>query len=286
MYPLLFFILGTMVENVARKYINSIRWKQKLLRKYAKIGMTDSIFKQAVSEIVSKGSRKNSYKSYMGMARQFYLNEYGILFSERMNPLNAEEVLLDGIYSNFSEFIPGKNDVVVDIGAQFGDYTLLCSKFYGARHVHAFEPFPENYSILVENIELNEVKNVSHYNLAVGSTDSHVEMGYDGNAATAFSGEGIFSARTVPIDSLDLGKPRLIKIDVEGFELEVLRGAMKTISDNMPNLIMEVHSRDLRKGVVSLLKPLGYKVVQKDRPKISPGEEISFAQNIFLSPVM
>jgi len=128
-------------------------------------------------------------------------------------------------------------DVCVDVGAHIGYFTLLASKLVGPDgHVYAFEPSPSNYDALCANIALNGVTNVSAFQLAVGETAREARL-YEGpgtNTGRATLRSSLVDdqapAVTVEVRPLtsniareDLSRIRVVKIDVEGYELEVLR---------------------------------------------------------------
>jgi FkbM family methyltransferase len=135
-------------------------------------------------------------------------------------------------------------DVCLDVGAHIGYYTLLAARLVGPQgHVYAFEPSPGSYRGLRTNVGLNGLDNVTALELAVGEQDSRAVL-YEGPAAN--SGLATLSAElaaksTTParhevsvavgrvtsvVPEEDLARVRVIKIDVEWHELEVLRSLM------------------------------------------------------------
>jgi FkbM family methyltransferase len=137
-----------------------------------------------------------------------------------------------------SRLAPG--DVCIDIGAHIGYFTLLASKLVGPEgHVYAFEPSPANYDILRGNLERNATKNVTALQVAAGESTGralfHEGPGTNTGRATLRSilpnrspieGPGV-TVEVRPVASCvperDHARIRVIKIDVEGYELEVLR---------------------------------------------------------------
>ncbi len=131
-------------------------------------------------------------------------------------------------------------DVCLDVGAHAGYYTLLAAKRVGpAGHVYAFEPSPSSYQRLLQNVQLNGFGNVTAFDLAVGECEStgvlYEPTGENSGLATlspelAAKG-GVppleVSVRVVPATAVvperDLSRIRVIKVDVEWHELEVLR---------------------------------------------------------------
>jgi FkbM family methyltransferase len=130
-------------------------------------------------------------------------------------------------------------DVCLDVGAHIGYYTLLAARLVGPQgHVYAFEPSPASYGVLRENIELNGLENVTAVALAVGEQDGRAVL-YEGpgtnsglaTLSTALAAKSTTPLREVivdvgPITSVvppeDLARVRVIKVDVEWQEVEVL----------------------------------------------------------------
>jgi FkbM family methyltransferase len=130
-------------------------------------------------------------------------------------------------------------DVCVDIGAHIGYYTLLASKLVGASgHVYAFEPSPTSYSALQANLRRNDATNVTAIQAAVGETEGTAEL-YEGSGTNTGGAttQAVLAERralrdpvavdvrpvTAAIPTADLRRLRVVKIDVEGAEVAVLR---------------------------------------------------------------
>ncbi|MCH9627866.1 MAG: hypothetical protein S4CHLAM2_15130 [Chlamydiales bacterium] len=144
------------------------------------------------------------------------------------------------------EKIIQREDIVADIGAHLGFFALFFSQWVGNKgKVFSFECNPKNYSFLKKNIELNHCSNVHLEHCAVGEKEGAVDVPADSS--------GLFCKTKFPKDipvqmiSLDyyfLSKnvvPTVIKVDVEGYELEVLKGS-QTILKNKPKLFIELHN--------------------------------------------
>jgi FkbM family methyltransferase len=139
----------------------------------------------------------------------------------------------------FTEAV-GPGDVVLDVGAHIGYYTVLAASLVGRQgHVYAFEPSPVNYRRLQANVDLNAFDNVTTHQFAVGEQPGRAVLyestGQNSGLATLhaeLAGKSGVPAREVtvgvaPVASVvpeaDLRRVRVIKIDVEWHELEVLR---------------------------------------------------------------
>ena len=131
-------------------------------------------------------------------------------------------------------------DVCVDIGAHIGYYTLLASRLVGRDgHVYAFEPSPVNYRSLSANLARNGVANVTALQVAVGATSKRADL-YEGPGTNTGGAtlspllggrrgnqpivEVEVRAVADSIPEAEWPRIRVVKIDVEGYEVEVLRG--------------------------------------------------------------
>jgi len=137
---------------------------------------------------------------------------------------------------------------VFDIGANVGYYTLLIAQKVGSTgKVYAFEPIPETFARLQENIALNGFTNIVAVPAAVTDRDCTVRMSVEDSASSIFRASSANSIE-VPTISLDsfVGQHRIervdaIKMDVEGAELLVLRGADQVIRRYKPIIMTEIN---------------------------------------------
>jgi FkbM family methyltransferase len=163
---------------------------------------------------------------------------------------------------------PGQ--IVFDIGANIGYYTLLASQQVGpSGRVLAFEPFPRNIAYLQRHVSLNHADNVTIVPVACaerGSLERFV-MGTDCATGHLSSGpaarddQRTLIVATAAVDDIvrECGLiPDVMKVDVEGAEERVLRGAAKTLAEARPILLLGAHSAALRTACTNLLGRLGY----------------------------
>jgi FkbM family methyltransferase len=138
-----------------------------------------------------------------------------------------------------------KGDIVVDCGANQGMTTVFFAKLVGpSGFVIAVEPIPSNLKSIRRNLELNEILNAEVFASAAGGSVSEMSITDMSNATLRDSVMPRGRKVLVPVTPLDriVGDRRVdfLKIDVEGFELEVLRGA-RTLLKGGPNLDLEIH---------------------------------------------
>ena len=140
--------------------------------------------------------------------------------------------------------------VVIECGAHHGAQTVLLSRWVGdSGRVIVIEPIPENIEILRKNIALNELKNVVVVPKAAASRSGYITMRQDSNGSVAHGGaiNNGLEVESVSLDELasDLNvMPTFIKIDVEGYEYQILEGSRNILSTT-PAVFVEVHTLGL-----------------------------------------
>lgn len=168
----------------------------------------------------------------------------------------------------------------VDIGAHMGSWTLIMAQH--AREVHAFEPQRLIYQQLCGNVALNGLSNVYAYNIGLDEQPGTLTLfcpGIDRAGSSARTdvadrrkADGVFTiSENVEVSTLDsfaadLVDVGLVKIDVEGLELRVLKGASKVLRQNgLPKILVECWSADWyvqdKKDLLTFLEDLGYSIV-------------------------
>jgi len=154
---------------------------------------------------------------------------------------------------------------VIDVGANVGHYAARLSQLVGKTgRVLAFEPVPHTFELLVSNIAVLGASNVSLFNVAVSSEPGTVGMSipqFATGLANNYEAEitalgGQFDVLAIALDGLRLPhRVSLIKIDVEGHELQALRGMQDLLRRDHPRLIVEGASE----AVLAFLQALDYK---------------------------
>ena len=153
--------------------------------------------------------------------------------------------------------------VVIEAGASIGSHTVPISRL--VKHVMAFEPQKEVFDLLQRNVLGNGCKNVSMIESGLGDVDGL--LAYDAPPLDSVSepgstrvGTGDHPCRIITIDSLGMKKLDLIKADVEGMELQVLKGALRTIGQFRPLLYLEANHAADRTELYRFVSDLGYRI--------------------------
>lgn len=133
----------------------------------------------------------------------------------------------------------------VDVGANVGYYAALIQSVIGSTgHITLIEPSPENLTELNANIHLNSWRNYSLVNCALGADEAIVGLQSGINSGVVPAGDGASTVQMRSLDSVCREINRavdFIKVDVEGYEWDVLQGARATIKEDRPILFLEVH---------------------------------------------
>jgi FkbM family methyltransferase len=170
--------------------------------------------------------------------------------------------------------------VFYDIGANIGFYSTLAAGLVTATgRVCAFEPFPESARLCRKNALSNGFAQVTVVEAAVGAENARVTLSLGEGSAmhkVAKGGPGI----EVPVVAIDSWRretgapaPQVVMIDVEGAEIEVMRGMLTTIKDSLPVLLVEVHwlGESFVDFVRLQLEPLGYRLTTYAGGAVPPG---------------
>ncbi|MDQ5956277.1 MAG: FkbM family methyltransferase [Candidatus Rhabdochlamydia sp.] len=183
-----------------------------------------------------------------------------------------------------------KNAVILDIGANIGWYSLLFSKRLPQSKIYAFEPIQDTYKNLVTNINLNKSNNIFSFNLGLSEKKGFLPYYYFPEGSVLASEKNLINCPkakpiTCQVDTLDtfvstqrLDRLDLIKCDVEGAELSVIKGGLDAIKQFLPILFVELFERWALQfnyhpnDVIDLLKKIGYNcfLANKDRLDICP----------------
>ncbi|RVU75287.1 FkbM family methyltransferase [Pantoea dispersa] len=159
-----------------------------------------------------------------------------------------------------------KGSTILDVGANIGNHSLYFSLFCGANKVISFEPQKNVYDTLCKNIKLNFLeKMVVAYQIGLGSYETTANLGEVDEKNISMTRLDINSSGDVRISTLDsvvekepLNSISVIKLDVEGMEMEVLRGAIQTFERHQPVLYVEAASKKEFDEVSAFLLSFNY----------------------------
>jgi FkbM family methyltransferase len=196
-------------------------------------------------------------------------------------PLNKEDFIIVTKHEDeiIELFTPKKGDVVVDIGAHMGRYTIISSKRVGENgKVIAIEAHPDNFEMLNRNIKLNKLTNVIPLKYAIHSELMNIKL-YTYREESSSTGHNSimfnhlstkYKEKFVEVDANTLDhvlqlngiiEVNWIKIDAEGAEFEVLKGATDILSKSKDiALLIEVHFQEFYKPIVEFLNLYNFKI--------------------------
>ena len=188
---------------------------------------------------------------------------YDWINGSRFRVRTGETGLTGNIYAGLHEFpdmgfllhVLRDDDLFIDVGANVGSYTILACAAIGAS-AYAFEPIPNTYKRLVENMRLNHLENrVKCVNIGMGSEPASIVFTSNMDTGNHVLASGEQSDNTISVDVSTLDKvlsgesPAVMKIDVEGYEIPVLEGASEILKRRtLHSLIIELNGSGDRYG--------------------------------------
>jgi len=168
-----------------------------------------------------------------------------------LDSFDSLRLSINGVYEKESteivKRIIEKGDIVVDVGANIGYYTLLFAKLVGPNgKVYAFEPEPKNFNILKKNIKINGYNNVKLVQKAVSSITGKTKLYIASDNMGSHSMIKNDQKEIISIDSIRLDdyfheykeKIKFIKLDIEGNEMEAIKGMISILKKNSEIKIM------------------------------------------------
>lgn len=142
-------------------------------------------------------------------------------------------------------------DTVIDVGAHIGLFTLYASQSCKIGNIYSYEPVKENFEILKENMNINNLKNVKIFNLAVSNSNSTITLFMNndesGHSMFSESSENIIVKSTSLMKIFDDNKIKecnFLKLDCEGAEYEIIEKLPSTYFEMIEKIIIEYHMVD------------------------------------------
>ena len=233
----------------------------------------NSLPRKIVKTLLVSFPRLREYLQTIAMAKDIYTNNWAIN--------NEPEIF-------WIKSILNSGDIAIDVGANYGLYTYNLSKAVGDNgFVYAFEPIPYTFSCLTRITKLFRLKNVEIINKGCSDSEGKIKFSIplqkNGtiSAGLAFidmdekkrsirlnmgeySDIVTIESEIIKIDDLDYKKVSFMKVDVEGAELMVLKGAINTIKNSRPIIMIEIEDRWIksydikRKDISSFFSDINY----------------------------
>ncbi len=251
--------------NLRRK-INNLGRLASLLSKIS-LGQVLVLLEKALQEKPVVGFKQNKTASLYGLKNDFIF----------------EVALTEGLSGNEAHFeetvklllTPGCN--CLDLGANLGTHSLVMAELADSGEIYAFEPQSLMFSLLQANIFVNGIENIKALKFAVGEKDNDVismdalhyltgDIQTNSGALRVDHGDLTLGDLTLSrrVDSFSLPKIAFIKMDIQGAELEALRGAEKLIKRDRPILFIEIEENHLTalgtssEELIEMIFSLGY----------------------------
>ena len=170
-------------------------------------------------------------------------------------------IMLPENFSEIKELQQFATGIVLDVGANVGSHSVNFAKT--AKQVFSFEPHPVTFNNLCANLLLHTCLNVHPYNIALGSYNGDTQLGdfdlfKEHFSMGAYVGSGTLKIPIRTIDSFVYSPVDFIKIDTEGHEFEILKGASVTLQRESPIVFVEIHYNEFIEPIIEYMSGLGY----------------------------
>lgn len=157
-----------------------------------------------------------------------------------------------------------QNDVVMDIGANIGDFPLRYAE--KVKWIHSYEPIPETFEVLKKNVESNNIKNCNIYESAITTKGGEISIFLNEEAKMAHAAASILPIRgrtEFKVSSVNFSKevkrlkPTVIKMDIEGAEKFILDEVQDDLFNDCRIFVVETHLTFLRSGAEEWNRSMG-----------------------------
>lgn len=236
-------------------------------------------------------SRISRYKLDKLIPNKYYLVRFpGGKIYLNLREAQSERTKFIGFYEYkkmnlFKKFVePGMT--ILDIGVNKGYFSLLSAKIMNDKgKILSFEPSPENCYWIKESIAANGYKSIKLFQIALFNKNGEMKLFMSEKSGhhslVRNKGLGSINVPTMKLDDIiteqKIGKIDLIKIDVEGAEIQVLEGSFKLLAQQSPKLLIDIHIID-RKKLFRMLENFGFKLFD-----YSTGEFVRINEKEFTS---
>ena len=236
-------------------------------------------FAQNLKFMVDRKLKKRTFKPYT-IKRTLSGMDFEFLIADSVGkdwydaPVSTTYSELD--YAREKVLEPG--EIIVEFGAHHGYKTCYFAKLIGEKgKIVSVEPSSFNTDVIKQNLKLNNIKNVEVITKAGGEkAGDKARFSFSSNSSIQEGHKvGTFEAEITTIDSFAKLHPTLLKIDVEGYEIEVLKGAQKVLKTR-PKIMLEIHTAQLTQrgfsvqDVFDLMDLTDYDVELMEEPKVYP----------------
>ncbi len=193
--------------------------------------------------------------------------------------------------------------IILDIGAYIGAYTFTAARIATSGSVHVFEPNPQSAQRIRQTVRNNGLTNILLNECAVGNQSGILQFHlHETPTESGLANKNqTINIVNVPVQTIDeycqnktIPKIDLLKIDVEGAELLVLQGAVQTINEFQPTIIIELHRKQSTsfgytvEDIVQYLHSIGYTLFTQQyglttRPRLTPLQDMNWDREIAIA---
>ena len=163
------------------------------------------------------------------------------------------------------------SDIIIDVGAHIGLFSLLVSQFCKTGKIFSFEPIRENFDLLVSNLALNHIENVFPFNVGVSKKSGKLNLflNNDQSAHSIFpKGPKSITVEATSLqkifDEKQISSCKLLKLDCEGAEYDIIDSLPVEYLDKIQNMAIEYHLADTKpeliKNLILKIKNAGFKI--------------------------
>lgn len=295
----------------SRHFVNDMKFKTKVFDRFRKL-LTNGALDERLSSLIAKNPdsvflRKIAPGNYLyakGSVR--ICNRNGVNFALDLSDYSDWLLYFHSEVDNPKDVLSFVNtgDTILDIGGNIGQTALMMAKKAGKTgRIVSFEPYPSTIKRFERNLSINEaIDNVRLVKFGLGSEETVVRMYQDcptnsgANRVLGNDSQSDVGIEKITVKVLDdflpseenLERIDFVKIDVEGYEMNVLKGAKKTLLKYKPKLFIEIDDANLKKQgssaaeLLTFLTDLSYEMTDlSNMRKISGVDEVTIHTDIF-----